>query len=137
MAAIRSGKHVLCEKPLCQSSPQCREMLVAALASGLTLMVGHVFLFHPAILRLKQGLDAGALGRIRYASAERTHSGPIRADVNVAWDLAAHEIAIFDFLFAAQPQRVTAQGPRHPSPRHLRCRVRDADISRTFSAASW
>jgi predicted dehydrogenase len=110
MAAIRSGKHVLCEKPLCQSSSQCRELLAAASAGGLTLMVGHVFLFHPAILRLKQGLDAGALGRIRYASAVRTHSGPIRADVNVAWDLAAHEIAIFDFLFAAQPQRVTAQG---------------------------
>jgi predicted dehydrogenase len=110
LAAIRMGKHVLCEKPLCQSSAQCGELVAAASAARLTLMVGHVFLFNPAIIRLKETLDAGTLGRIQYASAVRTNPGPIRADVNAAWDLAAHEIAIFNYLFDAQPQTVSARG---------------------------
>jgi predicted dehydrogenase len=110
LAAIRTGKHVLCEKPLCQSSAQCRELVEAASETGVTLMVGHVFLFNPAIVRLKQSVDSGALGRIQYASAVRTNPGPIRADVNAAWDLAAHEIAIFNFLFDSQPLTVSARG---------------------------
>ena len=110
LAALGAGKHVLCEKPLTTSSTESRELVHLAASRGLVLMVGHVFLFNPGIREIKRLLNADDLGRLRYASAERANSGPVRQDVNVAWDLASHEIAIFDFLFDASPVAVSASG---------------------------
>ncbi|MES1254439.1 MAG: Gfo/Idh/MocA family oxidoreductase [Acidobacteriota bacterium] len=109
-AALRAGKHVLCEKPLATSSPECVALLDQAAASGVVLMVGHVFLFNPGILALKDLVAGGALGRLCYASAIRANAGPIRDDINAAWDLASHELAIFDFLFEETPVAVSASG---------------------------
>jgi predicted dehydrogenase len=110
LAALGAGKHVLCEKPLGRSAAECRDLVAAAATAGRVLMVGHVFLFNPGILRLKDLVDAGELGRLSYASAVRANPGPIRSDVNVAWDLAAHEVAIFDFLLGASAVSVSASG---------------------------
>jgi len=110
LAALRAGKHVLCEKPLGVSSAECAALVAEAAARGLVLMVGHVFLFNGGVLKLKDLVDTGELGRLRYASAVRANLGPIRDDVNAAWDLAAHEIAIFNFLFNARPVTASASG---------------------------
>ena len=114
--ALSAGKHVLCEKPLC-TGPQEGEQLVAlAKSKGLMLMVGHVFLFNPGILKVKELVDAGEVGEVRSLSAIRTNLGPVRSDVNAAWDLASHDIAIFNWLLGSEPVEVQAMGAAFLQP---------------------
>lgn len=109
-AALSAGKHVLCEKPLCLTSRECEALTALARRCRKVLMVGHVFLFNGGILKLRQLVADGELGRLYYATAVRTNLGPIRQDVNVAFDLAAHEVSIFNHVFDAIPERVSAVG---------------------------
>jgi len=110
MEAIEAGKHVLCEKPLGVNSNECHELIEAAAARGVVLMVGHVFLFNGGILKLKELITFNDLGRIYYASAVRTNLGPIRDDVNASVDLASHDISIFNSLFGSTPLVASACG---------------------------
>lgn len=109
-AALRAGKHVLVEKPLAHTIRDSRELVDLADESGLVLMVGHVFLFNPAYQAAKGLIDEGHLGRIRYVSMVRTNLGPVRVDVNAAWDLASHDISIANHWLDAQPVEVSATG---------------------------
>jgi len=111
-AAIAAGKDVLCEKPLSTSPRECRELGEAAKAQGRILMVGHVFLFNPGILRLKQSNGSGEIGELRYLHAVRTNLGPVRTDVGVVADLATHDISILNFLTGASPEVLSAVGGR-------------------------
>ncbi len=108
--ALEAGKHVLCEKPLCQTVEEGEELTALAEKKGLILMVGHVFLFNPGILKLKEILKFNDLGKIYYIAATRTNLGPIRNDVNSVYDLASHDISIFNFLLDALPLEVSAVG---------------------------
>ncbi len=115
--ALRAGKHVLCEKPLGVSSDECERLVRAAAAAARVLMVGHVFLFNPGILAIRHLLQRAALGRVSHVHAQRANRGPVRSDVGVTWDLAAHEISICNFLFEATPLAVSAEGrPLSGSP---------------------
>jgi len=109
-AALESGRHVLVEKPLTTEASSARALSELAARSGLVLLVGHVFVHNPAVQWVKARLGAGELGRLYYASSSRTNLGPIRSDVNVAWDLAAQDIAIFDYWLGTTPASVSAQG---------------------------
>src|SRR5437773_1063505 len=73
-------------------------------------MVGHVFLYNAGVRRVKQLLDAGRLGRVYYVSMVRTNLGPIRTDVNAAWDLASHDISIVNYWLGAEPKSASALG---------------------------
>jgi predicted dehydrogenase len=108
--ALECGRHVLVEKPLCEKSADALELCELAEARGRVLMVGHVFLFNAAARRAKQYLAAGELGRIFYLSMERTNLGPIRVDVNAAWDLAAHDVSLASYWLDAKPLSVSARG---------------------------
>lgn len=108
--ALANGKHVLCEKPLSLDPAECGELQRLAQEKGLVLMVGHIFIFNHGILKLKALIDSGELGKIYYAHAIRTNLGPFRYDVNALWDLAPHDISIFNFLFDAAPLNVSARG---------------------------
>ncbi len=108
--ALLADKHVLCEKPLCTETAAARQLTDLALERGRVLMVGHIFLFNPGIETIKDVLEQGELGEIRYCSATRTNLGPVRSDVNVAYDLAAHDIAIFNWLLDEIPEDVSGQG---------------------------
>jgi predicted dehydrogenase len=108
--SILAGKHVLCEKPLCENSEQAEELLSLAQSQGRALMVGHVFLFNPGIMKLKELVDTGELGELQYLSASRTNLGAFCSDVNVAYDLATHDISIFNWLLASEPEVVSATG---------------------------
>jgi len=90
--ALEHDKHVLVEKPIAANAHEAEELCTLAAARGRVLMVGHVFLFNPGIQRVKQYLDAGHIGRVYYIAMVRTNLGPIRVDVNAAWDLAAHDV---------------------------------------------
>jgi len=109
-AALESGRHVFVEKPLTTEATSARALSELAARSGLVLLVGHVFVHNPAVQWVKQRLAAGELGRLYYASSSRTNLGPIRSDVNVAWDLAAQDIAIFDYWLGTTAESVSAQG---------------------------
>jgi len=108
--SILAGKHVLCEKPLCENSKQAEELGSLALAKGRILMVGHVFLFNPGIMKLKELVDIGELGELQYLSASRANLGAFCNDINVAYDLATHDISIFNWLLAGEPEVVSATG---------------------------
>ena len=110
--ALEAGKHVLVEKPLTTDADTADLLVKAAEAAGLTLLVGHTFLFNGAVLRLKEVIDGGELGEIYCIYARRTNLGPIRDDVNALWDLAPHDIAVFHYLVGAQPFLVSAVGHR-------------------------
>lgn len=108
--ALVAGKHVLCEKPLSLDPGECDELKKIADAAGRILIVGHIFLFNAGINWLKEYLRSGELGDIHYAYATRTNLGPFRYDVNALWDLAPHDISIFNYLFDSCPVNVSARG---------------------------
>ncbi|UCE60881.1 MAG: Gfo/Idh/MocA family oxidoreductase [Phycisphaerales bacterium] len=108
--ALNAGKHVLCEKPLCLRSNESRELVRLAEATNRILMVGHVFLFNNGIIKLRELITSGEIGRIQYFDATRTNLGPVRGDVNALYDLGTHDITIFNYLMGAQPVEVSALG---------------------------
>jgi predicted dehydrogenase len=110
LAALEAGKHVLCEKPLAATVVECDELLSAAERSGRVLFVGHTFLFNPAVRKMRELVEQGALGRMLYAHAARTGLGPIRQDVNVLWDLAPHDVSILLYLFGEEAVTVAGSG---------------------------
>ncbi len=111
--ALEKGKHVFCEKPLALLPEECLELKALAETQKRILMVGHIFVFNRGIIRLKEYIQSGELGRVMYAHSERTNLGPFRYDVNALWDLAPHDISIFNYLFDSSPVNVTARGAKY------------------------
>ncbi len=109
-SALRAGKHVLVEKPLTDGSASARELCRLAEQMGRVLLVGHVFLYNPAVRWIKDRIERGSMGRIYHLSSTRTNLGPIRVDVSAAWDLAAQDISIFNHWLGAAPISVSALG---------------------------
>jgi predicted dehydrogenase len=114
--ALNAGKHVLCEKPLCTELSEGEELIEIAKRRGLVLMVGHVFLFNPGVLKIKELVDTGKIGELRSLNSIRTNLGPVRGDVNAAWDLASHDIAIFNWILGTLPITVQAMGAAFLQP---------------------
>ncbi|MBD9491350.1 Gfo/Idh/MocA family protein [Ensifer sp. ENS11] len=112
-AALEARKHVMVEKPMCASSAEASDLVARAEAYGLTLMVDHTFLFHPAVLKLADLVHSGALGHVSYFDSQRINLGLFQPDVNVLWDLAPHDLSILDFLFGIEPVDVEATGYCH------------------------
>jgi predicted dehydrogenase len=109
-AALAAGKHVLVEKPIATEVGHAEALCTLAEQNRRVLMVGHVFLYNAAVREVKRYLDAGELGRVYYVSLVRTNLGPIRRDVNAAWDLASHDIAIMNYWFDGEPEGASATG---------------------------
>jgi predicted dehydrogenase len=109
-AALEAGKHVLVEKPLTNNVAQGEELVELARNRGRVLLVGHVFVYNAAVQRVKKYLSEGALGRVYYISMVRTNLGPIRMDVNAAWDLASHDISIVNYWLGTEPISASAVG---------------------------
>ena len=108
--ALLAGKHVLCEKPLSLTAQECLTLKELAAQKDKLLMVGHIFVFNHGIMKLREYIQSGQLGQVHYAHSERTNLGPFRYDVNALWDLAPHDISIFNYLFDAAPVSVSARG---------------------------
>ncbi|NMG18867.1 Gfo/Idh/MocA family protein [Brasilonema bromeliae] len=108
--ALHWGYHVLAEKPLTLNPAECRELCQLAQKQQRQLIVDHTYLFHPAVTRGKAVVQARQLGDLRYGYATRTHLGPVRQDVDALWDLAIHDIAIFNSWLNQIPVKVQATG---------------------------
>ncbi|AOX03083.1 oxidoreductase [Moorena producens PAL-8-15-08-1] len=108
--ALQQGKHVLAEKPLTLDVAECLELCHLAQEQQRQLMVDHTYLFHPAVKRAQEVVNSGCLGDLRYGYAARTNLGPVRQDVDSLWDLAIHDIAIFNHCLGQLPVQVQATG---------------------------
>jgi predicted dehydrogenase len=110
--ALAAGKHVMVEKPLADASNLGRAMVDMASASGLVLMADHTYCYTPAVLKIRELIEEGALGDILFVDSTRINLGLIQPDVNVFWDLAPHDLSIIDFVLPGglRPATVSAHG---------------------------
>jgi predicted dehydrogenase len=115
-ACLLAGKHTLVEKPLASSSAECAELIEIAEQKGVTLMVGHTFLYSAAVRKIAAIIDTGAIGEIRCITARRLNLGLFQKDINVAWDLAPHDISIILYILGEFPLYVNCQGNAHVTP---------------------
>jgi predicted dehydrogenase len=111
--ALESGKHVLLEKPMTATVAECEELIALAEKNKLKLMVDHTFLYTGAVNKMNQLIESGDIGDIRYFDSTRINLGLFQPDVNVLWDLAAHDISILNFLVKEKPYSVNATGISH------------------------
>jgi predicted dehydrogenase len=111
-AALQHGKHLLVEKPLAMTSEECVRLIGIAEEKGLTLMVGHTFLYSPAFRKVKEMAAPGHLGEMHHVYTERLNLGRVQSDVSALWSLAPHDIAIILDLMGRAPAEVSAQGSR-------------------------
>ena len=126
-SALEAGKHVFIEKPIASSTVEVRKLMDLADDKNLCLMVGHVFLYNTGIRYIKEQIKNGELGNILFIHGQRTNLGPVRNDTNALWDLASHDISIFNYWLNDKPFEVTATGSALLTPG-----VEDV-VSATFS----
>ncbi|HEY2763834.1 MAG TPA: Gfo/Idh/MocA family oxidoreductase [Pseudonocardiaceae bacterium] len=141
LRALRSGRHALVEKPLATTVSDAQDMVDAAAANGVHLMVGHTFEYNAAVWKLKEIIDSGELGRILYIDAARLSLGKYQRDCNVIWDLAPHDISIASFLLDEVPRAAWVWAQRHVGHRHADVAYLRLDFERAathaFVHVSW
>jgi predicted dehydrogenase len=115
--ALEAGKHVLVEKPLAMSPADGAKLAALAGAAGLTLMAGHILLYHPGFLRLRDLVRDGTLGTVRHISSTRHHIAR-GAPRHALWDLGPHDVSMVLELTGALPESVhaLAAAPLHDAP---------------------
>ena len=114
--AILAGKHVMVEKPMTWTGSEARELRDLVSGSGLVLMVDHLLRFHPGVEKLRELIDTGELGDVRYVYGNRLNLGRIRPDENVLWSLGVHDISVVLHLIDAEPVEVWARGESYVQP---------------------
>jgi predicted dehydrogenase len=107
---LQAGKHCFVEKPLAQSVADAERAVEAARAADRVLMVGHLLEYHPGVVKLKQLIDDGTLGRVLYIYGNRLNLGKLRADENALWSLGAHDVSVLLRLAGEEPYAVEARG---------------------------
>lgn len=109
-ALLLRGKNVLVEKPITLNSDEAKILNKIAEENNLILMVGHLLLFHPGILKIKDYLDLGKLGKLQYIYSNRLNLGTIRKEENILWSFAPHDISVIQFFIGEVPVEVKATG---------------------------
>jgi predicted dehydrogenase len=109
-ASLKAEKHTFVEKPMASSAVECEELLEIAENKNLTLMIGHTFIYSAPVQKMKEIIDSGGLGQVRYISSQRLNLGIFQKDINVAWDLAAHDISIILYIMKEPPVSVNCRG---------------------------
>lgn len=107
LAAIDAGKHVFVEKPLALNVQDAERVVQAAEAAGVTLFVGHVLLYHPAVRAMLKCIEQGRIGRVRHLRSRRLSWGRLRAHENVWWSFAPHDCALMIEIMKATPSSAT------------------------------
>jgi predicted dehydrogenase len=115
-ASLLAGKHTFIEKPMAGSAAHCEELVEIAHKKGLILMTGHTFIYSPVVRKIREIIDKGDIGEIRYISARRLNLGLFQKDINVAWDLAPHDLSIILSIIGEMPLSVNCRGSAHITP---------------------
>jgi len=108
--ALLAGKHVFVEKPLSLTVDDGEELVQLAKEKQLTLMVGHILQYHQAVRKLKELIESGELGKIQYLYSNRLNIGKIRAEENILWSFAPHDISVLLMLLGEMPKTLYATG---------------------------
>jgi predicted dehydrogenase len=116
LKALAAGLDVLVEKPLAMTFKQGVEMQEAARRHDRILMVGHLLEYHPAILKLREMIGAGELGRVNYIYSNRLNFGKVRIEENALWSFAPHDVAAILRLYGSLPIEVTCVGGSYLTP---------------------
>ncbi|MDP8248901.1 MAG: Gfo/Idh/MocA family oxidoreductase [Candidatus Tritonobacter lacicola] len=109
-AALEAGKDVFVEKPLALSVKDGEELVSLADKEKKILMVGHLLEYHPAVEWVKNHIESGSLGDLRYIYSTRVNLGKLRREENALWSFAPHDISVILFLVGREPLEVTARG---------------------------
>jgi len=112
-AALEAGKSVLVEKPLADTVEHAEQLVELAHRKGLVLMVDHVYLYSPAIVKIRELVERRELGELFYIDSVRINLGLVQRDINVIWDLAPHDLSIVDHLVGRLPKSIAAFGTSH------------------------
>ncbi len=108
---LRAGKHVFVEKPLATKASDVDELARCAKERNLVVMTGHTFIYNSAVRYVKQLIDAGELGEIRYIYSQRLNLGRIRDDIDALWNFAPHDISIIQYwLGDPEPVSISRRG---------------------------
>lgn len=108
--ALLAGKDVYVEKPLCLDEAEGKALIETAIAHQRILMVGHLLWYHPVLLKLKELIAQGELGRIRYIYSNRLNIGKMRREENVLWSFAPHDVSVILGLLNEMPVTVSTSG---------------------------
>src|SRR5437867_12019837 len=114
--AFAAGKHVFVEKPLGPTVADAEAIVRAAEKAGRTLMVGHTFVYNPAVVTVRGLIEKGELGRINYVDSQRVNLGLHQFDINVLWDLGPHDVSITLYWLNEEPQWVQSVGACYVQP---------------------
>jgi predicted dehydrogenase len=109
-AALAAGKHVFVEKPPAMRVAEMEELVGLAEAEGLVLMPGHLLLYHPAVQKLKELIDARELGEVLVVYGNRQNLGKIRKDENALWSLGVHDLSVIQHLIQEEIVEAAAHG---------------------------
>lgn len=110
IAALEAGRHVLVEKPLAMTPADADRVVATAERAARVLMVGHTFLYSTPVIRLREFIEQGELGKIQYLYSQRLSLGRIRRDCNAMWNFAPHDVSIMLYLLREPVVEVTAKG---------------------------
>jgi predicted dehydrogenase len=113
LAALQSGKHVWLEKPMTETSAQAKQLVDEAQKRNLVLLVDHTFIYTGSVIKMKELIDSGDLGRLLYYDSIRVNLGLFQRDVSVISDLAVHDFSILEYLLGEHPVAVSANGTNH------------------------
>jgi predicted dehydrogenase len=108
--ALEAGKHVLVEKPPAMTAAEMDELVGLASARDLVLMPGHLLLYHPGVLKLKELIDAGELGDVLCVYGNRQNLGIVRTNENALWSLGVHDLSVILYLLDEEPSDAIAHG---------------------------
>jgi predicted dehydrogenase len=108
--ALSAGKHVFVEKPPALSGTEADELVALAEERDLVLLPGHLLLYHPAVAKLRELIEAGELGDILYIYGNRQNLGQIRKDENALWSLGVHDLSVILHLVGEEPNELWARG---------------------------
>jgi len=108
--AIENGKDVLVEKPIALNVPDAERAVAAARANGRIFMVGHVLRFHPAFEKLKELIDQGELGEVKYIHSHRLGLGKFHTENDALWDLAPHDLSMILAITGSAPVEIRGEG---------------------------
>jgi predicted dehydrogenase len=114
--ALEAGKHVFVEKPPAMRGEEMEELVALAEERGLTLMPGHLLLYHPGVRKVKELVDAGELGDVMCVYGNRQNLGIIRKDENALWSLGVHDLSVILYLLDEEPSEVSARGNSFLTP---------------------
>ena len=107
---LEKGLHVLIEKPLATTIDDCEKLIKIAEDKQLKLMVGHTYLYNASVIKIKELIDSGEIGKLLTIHSERLNLGQIRQDINVMWNLAPHDFSIISYLVGSYPVSILASG---------------------------